>query len=377
MTETQHHISSLDGLRTLAVALVMIFHYAPDSIARNLGIDWGSYGVHIFFILSGFVITKSIAENSTSEKHPFRYLGEFWITRTFRLIPLAYIAVFMVYFLSKIPLDHGFLYYNLLFCANFYTALTGKFFPYLLHFWTLGVEMQFYIAYPIILLLTRKNIPLALALVFIVSCVARILLAWHVAYVHPGSLLPWNADTFVLGGLLFWARGKTYFKSIVYSLIFIGAAIFINSVVAKIVDQNTGGLHPSLNDLLVAGLIGTLVFKNSVSTRIFSHRILVHFGKISYGIYVWHFSVLVLWDHVRDNYGHLYYGILSYLPLWVILTITTVAFAEASWYLFERRLNQLGRRIAASIRHTRQCASSVSAGGHNASSGAAGSGSIT
>ncbi|WNC89263.1 acyltransferase [Paraburkholderia sp. FT54] len=355
----------------------MIFHYAPDSIARNLGIDWGTYGVHIFFVLSGFVITKSIVENSTSENHPFRYLGEFWIARMFRLIPLAYVAIFMVYFLSKIPLDNHFLYYNLLFSANFYTALTGKFFPYLLHFWTLGVEMQFYIIYPIILLLTRKNIPWALCLSFIVACATRILLVWNVAYVHPGSLLPWNADTFVLGGLLFWASSKAYFKSVVYSLIFIGLAIFINSVVARITDQHTSGLHPSLNDLFVAGLIGTLVFKNSVSNRIFSHRILVHLGKISYGIYVWHFSVLVLWDYLRDNYGHLYYGILSYVPLWVILTITTVAFAEASWYMFERRLNQLGRRIAASIRPARQCATaSVSAGVHSASSGTATSGSI-
>ncbi|MEM5461355.1 acyltransferase [Paraburkholderia phytofirmans] len=375
MTETQHHISSLDGLRTLAVALVMIFHYAPDSIARNLGIDWGSYGVHIFFILSGFVITRSIAKNSFSENHPFRCIGEFWISRLFRLIPLAYIAVFMVYFISTIPISSGFLYYNLLFSANLYTALTGKFFPYLLHFWTLGVEMQFYLTYPIILLLTRKNIPLALCAAFIVACIARILLSRHVAYVHPGSLLPWNADTFVLGGLLFWASQKAYFKTVVCSLIFIGLALFINSVVSKIIDQNAGGLHPSLNVLFLAGAIGTLLFENSVSDRIFSHRILVHLGRISYGIYVWHFSVLVLWDYIRDNDGHLYYGIMSYVPLWVILTITTVVFAEASWYIFERRLNQLGKKIAASIRPARQHGTaSLSTDVHGETLGAARSG---
>jgi peptidoglycan/LPS O-acetylase OafA/YrhL len=174
--------------------------------------------------------------------------------------------------------------------------------------------------------------------------------------VHPGSLLPWNADTFVLGGLLYWSSKKIYFRSVVYSLVFVGLAIFLNSVVANLIDPNKHGMHPSLNDIFVAGLIGALIVEKSVLSRIFSHPILVHLGKISYGLYVWHFSVLVLWDYIRDNYEHLYYGIRAYFPLWIILKITTVVFAELSWNLFEKRLNEVGRKIAVRIRPVRQSA---------------------
>src|SRR5258706_538487 len=185
------HIPALDGLRGVAILLVLVLHFAPYApglqaptvlldrlYLRVSGIGWT--GVDLFFVLSGYLIT-GILYDTRGSKHYFR---QFYARRFLRIFPLYYVALAL--FLIILPWPHSFdsvirelrgdavWYWTYLY--NMRVAATG-FLPSsaLGHFWSLAVEEQFYLIWPIVVLwLGRKHLIVTCAVAVVAALACRL-----------------------------------------------------------------------------------------------------------------------------------------------------------------------------------------------------------
>ena len=142
MTARPAHRPSLDGVRALAFLAVFWNHARPDPY------NWGAMGVQVFFALSGFLITRILAQSESGQ--PGADLRRFYIRRTLRIFPLYYTLLVLI------GLIRGWNdpFWHLTYTYNIKVYLVHGFDPVLAHFWTLCVEEQFYLIYPLIFWLT-------------------------------------------------------------------------------------------------------------------------------------------------------------------------------------------------------------------------------
>ncbi|MFM0438518.1 acyltransferase [Paraburkholderia strydomiana] len=341
-----NHILALDGLRTFAVASVLITHYADGtSFLRHLGIDWAIVGVHIFFVLSGFLITKLLIEKYFHSDVFISGFAAFLAARVARILPLAFLAVGFIALFS--PVSGQFLAYNLTFTSNFYTARTGEWFPYAGHYWSLSVEMQFYLLFPVFLWVFRKRLLAFMIVALIIALLSRYALSHISDYKNPSLLLPARVDAFLWGGLLFCASGSLSFRRISQVLFWLGAVVYFGQSVLLGLAHISTMPDMSLGNVCFTGLVGLTMCKGSLFARIFSNKTLVHFGKISYGIYIWHPIMWLARSTINDATGGILY--ISHVPIWTVLAVLTIFFAEISWVAVERPINTRGHQLAAHL----------------------------
>ena len=191
------HIKQIDGLRFIAVFLVLLEHFAT-AIAKHF--EAGFYGVDLFFTISGFLIT-SILLNA---KEPFwaaykKFLGR----RTLRIFPLYYAVVFILY-IANHPFVHQYIFNFLTYTYNYAWVKYNIPGNSAAHFWSLSVEEQFYLFWPILILLLRNN-KTALQILFTLSLVLCALQFCCSIFI---SVVPYNvagifprAYSLVMGGL--------------------------------------------------------------------------------------------------------------------------------------------------------------------------------
>jgi peptidoglycan/LPS O-acetylase OafA/YrhL len=213
------HLPGLDGMRGLAILLVLLFHFVGNTVATNwieraiVGVsNYGSYGVELFFVLSGFLIT-GILYDARNKPHYFR---NFYMRRLLRIFPLYYGVLALVFFIAPlIPLLRGPMLNYLvdrqswawLYAVNIYIAKQGDWsFSYLEHFWSLAIEEHFYLFWPLVvfLLATRPRTLIAVSLgTALCAMLARLTgslmgLSWWTTYV----LTPFRLDGLALGAFL-------------------------------------------------------------------------------------------------------------------------------------------------------------------------------
>ena len=326
-------IPQLDGVRGIAVLLVMLAHMAggvsPHGRRFIDGLSWdggggGLIGVQIFFVLSGYLITSILVSEARSTGSIS--LRGFYARRARRLVPAlvvvcAVYAVYVAVAVDDVRGGLGDIVYALSYTANLAPIIRLRDTGWLGHTWSLAVEEQFYIVWPMVVLLTNRRPRRALATVsaavILVTVVLRhscgLFLGAHADYVRY-NLLRW--DALMLGCLLAvrplhpprvagWAAGATI----------LGLVIWLpNPIPAWMYTTST----------LAAGVF----LARSADSRWLTHPVLRHFGLVSYGLYLWHVLVLRLG-----------------LPGLVSLVLS-VGFAEASHWLVERRFLTHGSRDA-------------------------------
>src|SRR6185295_3788466 len=170
------HMDALDGLRGLAIVLVLLVHFVGDDTPHGTLERWatrlanyGTWGVDLFFVLSGFLIT-GILYDSKTKAHYFR---NFYVRRTLRIFPLYYGVLFALFvLLPVVPLAYpsglseslGHQAWLWSYASNLYVSLKGTWaaLPYVSHFWSLAVEEHFYLVWPIVVLAFAKRTLLAI-----------------------------------------------------------------------------------------------------------------------------------------------------------------------------------------------------------------------
>jgi peptidoglycan/LPS O-acetylase OafA/YrhL len=212
--ETEAHIGALDGLRAVAIALVLMFHFTPGHDS-NQGIralffkvaDLGWSGVDLFFVLSGFLITRKLIA-ARFDQHRFR---DFYVRRALRIFPLSYAVLLLFLVIVPIvstridlsPIDAQLPYW--LYYSNFIQKpLTTDGLVIFGHFWSLAIEEQFYLLWPMVVFLTndRRARRVCIALAGF-PLALRLVLATNGAGWHPTfAWTPCRADGLAMGALL-------------------------------------------------------------------------------------------------------------------------------------------------------------------------------
>ena len=298
----------IDGLRAIAVGGVILYH-AQISILGYQPFKGGFIGVDIFFVISGYLITSIILkELITTGSFSFKY---FYERRIRRILP-ALLFVMLVslpfawmYLFSGSFIDFSkSILYSLGFSSNFYFYFSGQQYgaesgllkPFL-HTWSLSVEEQFYILFPVLLLVTFKYFRKYLIYTLVLGFVVSLGLADWGSRNNPSFnfyVLPTRGWEILAGSILAYIeitqghRGKN--KTL--KLIFPSIGLFL--IVHSILFFNDETFHPSLytfSPVLGVCLIIWFSSKNELVTKILSTKLFVGIGLISYSLYLWHYPI--------------------------------------------------------------------------------------
>ena len=370
------HLPGLDGLRGLAVTMVLVFHFVGQMLANNwveraiVGVTkYGLLGVDLFFVLSGFLITGLLYE-AHDKPH---YLRNFYLRRVLRIFPLYYGVLALVFFVAPlIPLLRGpTLDYLLdrqawawLYGVNVYLAWHEEWsFSYLNHFWSLSVEEHFYLFWPLVVLLLARwpraliAVCLAISLGAMLARVIGILmgLSWFTTIV----LTPFKLDGLALGAFLaVMVRQPGGLDWLVRALpriaAVVGGLVVVTFVWTVLVSRQglevAGSIRTALFQILLACmLVGVLIApKQSTISRFFCSRFMVFLGTYSYGLYVYHHFISYYLTTQRTELELAQW--LGSHGLAVALQATlgasiSVALAYLSYELFEKRFLRLKRRF--------------------------------
>ncbi|MDR7305273.1 acyltransferase family protein [Rhodoferax saidenbachensis] len=296
--------ADVDGLRAVAVLLVVLYHGYPAEF------NAGQIGVDIFFVISGYLITGLVVDGIAQDRFLF---SDFYARRIRRIFPALVTVLFFSLVLGWFTLlrfDFEQLGRQVLagslFAANFlYWSDVGYFDAaaekkILLHLWSLGVEEQFYIFFPILLVFLRKEFRLrSVAILFVVS---------FALYLGEGSSSPSSAFYLphtrfwqILGGALLavWQRERSSSSSIGDNIAALGGLGFLALSLYGL--RQPGEFASYVSMFPVAGAMLLLYGRSSwVNSALLSRRPMVFIGKISFPLYLWHW-VLLSFCHIFED----------------------------------------------------------------------------
>jgi len=369
--EPDGHVPALDGVRGVAILLVLIFHFsvyghglAPSGLFidrlyyRVAGAGW--IGVDLFFVLSGFLIT-GILYDAKESRHYFR---NFYARRILRIFPLYYGA--LILFLVVLPWlrpDHsglssmardGVWYWSYL--SNVKFASDGwPQFGAIGHFWSLAVEEQFYLLWPaLVLALSRRQLQIACLVCVIAALSVRVALIAQGNNTAAFVLTPARIDALAVGAYLaVTARGPDGLQRLSRLALPAAGVLSLLLLVIFALRKGFAGYDPVVSTIgltIDACLFGAVLVlaltlaRDTFVARAFGSSFLRFFGRYSYGIYVFHHPFLffkpgiISLAMVPALFGS---QLLRQLVFLVIATAVSVGIAFLSWHLFEKQFLKL------------------------------------
>jgi len=379
------HLQYLDGVRGLAILVVLLRHFLPDndvfwsksalSYSRLLTGSW--MGVDLFFVLSGFLITGILLRTKTSTN----FFSVFYLRRALRIFPLYYGILMVVFVLipllglqsldgySEIKRVQGFLW---LYAQNIPLSFqTIQADPYSVgyfrfsHFWSLAVEEQFYLLWPLIVWMTNRKQFIAVC----GCCVALAILLRLIMYyfgVHFGVTYTFTLcriDSLAMGGFVAVMASESErgaLKILHHRMkpiaILAGIAILFvwakeKGVWAEMTEMRTWGYTASaiLSSFLIVSLLNAR--PDSLVRRVFSMRWLRFFGTYSYGLYVLHFPLVAFYPLFRiPSIADAHFPGAPLVDIWIrtiVLMALCLFTAMISYHCYEKPLLTLKRFFVA------------------------------
>ncbi len=353
-------IPQLDSFRFFAVLLVIISHWVPNN-KINL-IPNGYIGVYFFFVLSGFLISANllIQKNAILQgKSSFgRELKIFYARRTLRIFPLYFFVILAIYLLNSFIFQGKVLWY-LFYLPNILMFKTNYWPESLSHFWSLGVEEQFYLICPFFIFWIRfDRVKFFFAGLIVVSILFKMFFFINASPdTSLYSVLPFSCfDAFGLGGFLAYlvVTGNKYVNKISKDFYWPGLSVcFIVAVLVYI----WSGIAPIFG-LLISGISFFLIARSYTGYKgfagwILDNRIFRYLGKISYGLYVYHNFMPWLWRCItgrEDKFTLPFHGIkIAWLNRPVVLLsaqfLMLIIISSLSWFLLEKRFIELKKFV--------------------------------
>lgn len=348
------HIPTLDGWRALAILLVLLGH-GRDEIAHaaaawhlqvQLPREIGSFGVQIFFALSGYLITTNLLEEEAWRQRAS--LHSFYLRRIFRILPAAFAYLLVVGLLATMGvLDvTPWRWLATLFLLSNYTEAPGTW--YLGHFWSLAIEEHFYLLWPLMFIVLARNGRrfLFVVLAFLAVCAWRVI-AFKYRLTWTSSAIFWGRTDLQVDGILCgvaWAllRRLTPAQAGLDALLRNAFTLPAVAVVVALLDWwAMGGWKSafaaiSLRSVLLPLLIlATVVRPGATAGRLLESRPMRLLGKVSYSLYLWQ-QLFLVWDVARVR-------ALAPLQSFPLGIACALACACASYVLVERPMIAVGR----------------------------------
>lgn len=343
----------IDGLRAIAILLVIIYHIWPHCLGG------GFIGVDVFFVISGYLITSII--NPELLKNNFRF-NEFYKRRIKRILPVYFTMVFLssiIAFLLFVPSNYNTFLKSAVsssfFVSNWYFYQLSSYFSLgtneypLLHTWSLAVEEQYYIFWPLILFFFRNIRHNNLKILTFCICLCSLLFSIYCAkYNSDLGYYSIFSRAFELMVGSFLAIHLEEIKSPphndkfnttlanIYSMIGIIVIILSSFMISnKLPFPSYYGLFPTIATAMI--IYAGFLTKQSLINKFLSSRPLVFVGLVSYSAYIWHWPILAFWHYYNPD------KILDAITGLDILLLITI-FTLLSYYLIERPMkrNQYG-----------------------------------
>lgn len=344
----------LDGLRAFAVLAVFVHHFIDPENPFISKVPLGDLGVRLFFVLSGFLITAILLKSRDKSRQlpTSRLIYYFYSRRFLRLVPVSFL--FLSIALPFFPEARNYLLWFYLYGQNVLFAIHGEF-VFANHLWSLAVEEQFYLLWPVLILFTPSKWLLhAVIAVTILGVVFRIgFLMAGMTHFQASMLTPSHFDTLGMGAVLAVLNnqlgGKSTTTASLLRLAFLtGFAILSGVLVAKLLSA------PPAVEFILGELGAALLFVWVVgcADRRFSGwpgalleaKPVVYVGKISYGMYVYHFYVPDLCGFL---FAKMHYPLPdSELARVFLFSSVAIALAAISWETMEKPIVKLKSRFA-------------------------------
>ena len=333
----------LDAFRAFAVASVVYTHYFPEKYWL-FGIYWGEYGVRFFFVLSGFLITRSLLKdleqaNNKDFQSVKNFISRFYIRRFYRLAPVL-IATLTLAAILDFPETRDSFFWHITYLSNIYFAINDSWGGVQGPLWSLSVEEQYYLFWPfLILFFSRKTIIYLIILSIPMVWAYRIIFKQYVSSeIAMWVLLPNSMDALFIGGfiaILYKQNSLIHFDILFKALAF-------TSIVYVLSPAFEGYAYPkfiSIPEVEVTVLCITFAWiivavcdqKFDYFDFLLLNPFVVHIGKISYGIYLFHTFVYYGTSVIMRNIMHFN----DSLIIIIAATIITISLAMVSWKYFE------------------------------------------
>jgi peptidoglycan/LPS O-acetylase OafA/YrhL len=352
-TSTMSYYPALDGLRGIAILLVLCCHnlnFLPH-------FEFGWVGVDLFFVLSGFLITDILLKARESKN----FLQNFYIRRILKIFPLYY-GVLLVFFLVA-PF-----FQNLAVQCNYYNQdqpmswmhlqnwlyITHQMPTDLMplgHFWSLSVEEQFYFFWPFVVFVVHSTRHLKhIVYIILITCIASRFSSWLTfgnGYTNFYFQYMTRLDGLCIGSLIAIWRFSSYeqTKKYILRLGFVVLSIqLVLLVLAKTIFTNFPHFK-FIGYTSIAAIFGIIIFyaiekRNAFSKLLLENSFIQYIGKISYGLYVYHWPILVLFKiYLLDKLViHGYSSNSAYITVSLTALAVTVPVSIASYHLFEKKI---------------------------------------
>lgn len=360
----RRQLKALDGIRGVAVLAVMLAHFnrflpwVGVLVPFKVLVTYGVIGVDLFFVLSGFLITGILLET----KAAVNYFTAFYARRFLRIFPIYYATLAVIFSVAALypsipnvpPPGQRWLYF--VYLCNWIPFWTHSWPPNVVgHFWSLAVEEQFYLVWPVcVLFLSARGLFKAAVGISLGSLLLRCVWVWHSGATSAlllGTLT--RMDTLLIGAiaaLMYQRVGRLAPPRSLNRIAVVALSLFAAGIVIATWHRDTqaafgfiGGVGYTLLAIGFAALVLGAALgegkRNSVQ-RFFSWPLLRRVGKYSYGMYVYHVPILGLLQLVVLSRlplaltGNPYFAVAYYTMLFVV----TFAFAAASYEFVERRI---------------------------------------
>lgn len=366
--KSELRIAELDGLRGLAVFMVLLWHFVGAMIDQGLGYYarllyaltiFGRTGVDLFFVLSGFLITGILLDKRQSSA---TFLRHFYFRRFLRIVPsylllvTIFWAVVALGFRNEAFNDDTPLWQHLTFTQNWWMAENNRWGPSAISVtWSVAIEEQFYIVFPLIVLfIPRKYLPQLLIAIALGSALFRAA-AWLIIdgvfamYVHTLSRLDGLAAG--AGIALVWRHPKfdywtmilhRYLRRLLLVLIWTIPIFLIALQVNLPLNMAVWG-HSYLTILYALALLFILIQVNQKGTSVLRYQWLSQLGRISYTVYLFHPMALACTFMLAGRPERI--SSVYDVGLAAGALLATLFYASISQKLLERPLIRVGRRF--------------------------------
>ncbi|MBI3160985.1 MAG: acyltransferase [Chloroflexi bacterium] len=366
------HYPELDGIRGIAILLVLVFHcriiFMPQSPLEQTYFAFAEsmwVGVDLFFVLSGFLITGILLDTYPQKD----YFRSFYIRRILRIFPLYYSALLLVTIMSHVSQVETLQQSSViaqtsywLYLQNWLTLFDLRPTSILGHFWSLAIEEQFYLVWPAFVLFAAKRNAVAklcisaIVLAFIVRAILVSQIGQTVGGTQPAYFVTFSRiDALALGSFAAWLFHKRHsLESFRPAASWLAA---ISGIIIAVVVVTQKGFNGHNSIVLYFGLLPLAVFFSSLlmlalttntqnPSRIFLRGSWLRFiGKISYGVYIFHWPAIVLlkqnWlSMTPSNFWINQFGFI------VMAAIASITIAWLSYQYFESPFLRLKDKLA-------------------------------